>query len=132
MIRDSRKLHILMPAVHPITIGGNRGTGERKFIQKCARQNLHRENQAESRENFLCEHLWENKKIPPSEGLRTEKWKYFRYRNDLAHEELYDLKKDSLEIHNLTGNHQYQDVLDVLRRETDSAILLFERQKLIN
>lgn len=90
------------------------------------------ENPAESRESFLCEHLWEHKKIPPSEGIRTKKWKYFRYRNDLAHEELYDLEMNIDEIYNLSGNQGYQKVLVFLRGKTDSTIQYCERQKLTN
>ena len=35
---------------------------------------------AADREAFLCEHLWELDEIPSSEGIRTERWKYMRYR----------------------------------------------------
>jgi arylsulfatase A-like enzyme len=78
------------------------------------------ENPLEDRESFICEHLWETPMIPPSEGIRTKKWKYFRYRNDLAHEELYDLEKDQLEIVNLKDSSSFQKVLEDLRMKTDS------------
>jgi len=35
-----------------------------------------------SRDTVLIEHLWEFANIPPSEGVRTMDWKYFRYIND--------------------------------------------------
>src|SRR5690606_14088502 len=52
------------------------------------------EDPVKNREEFICEHLWEVDIIASSEGIRTNKWKYFRYINDPAHEELYDLEKD--------------------------------------
>ncbi len=52
---------------------------------------------AADREAFLCEHLWELDEIPSSEGIRTERWKYMRYRFIPGREELYDLAADSEE-----------------------------------
>jgi arylsulfatase A-like enzyme len=49
--------------------------------------------------------------IAPSEGLRTKDWKYFRYRNDPDHEELYNLEKDPLEKDNLVGKKKYRNKL---------------------
>lgn len=69
------------------------------------------------RKEFICEHLWQVDIIPPSEGLRTEKWKYFRYINDPQHEELYDLESDPLETRNLSLNPEYHDqLLDMRHR----------------
>ena len=31
------------------------------------------------RTDFFCEHLFDHPKIPKSEGIRTERWKYMRY-----------------------------------------------------
>lgn len=78
------------------------------------------ENPLENREFFISEHLWETPMIPPSEGIRTKKWKYFRYRHDLAHEELYDLENDPKEINNLTDSAAFQNVLQNLRLKVDS------------
>ena len=88
------------------------------------------ENPARSRDYILIEHLWDFEHIPPSEGIRTAEWKYFRYRNDLEHEELYDMVTDTDEIRNLADHEQYQEVLDVLRAKTDSIIVTLEKQKL--
>ncbi|MDA0196684.1 MAG: sulfatase [Bacteroidetes bacterium] len=78
-----------------------------------------------NRDTVLIEHLWEFENIPPSEGVRTEEWKYFRYVNDKASEELYNLKTDPREIKNLAGSKKYQGVLLKLRQKTDALILEF-------
>ena len=82
-----------------------------------------KQNPAESRNLFLCEHLAEYKPIPPSEGVRTKQWKYFRYIHDRPHEELYNLDKDPWEENNLAGNLEYKKILDELRSKCDSMIV---------
>lgn len=79
------------------------------------------ENPAVHRKEFVVEHLWKVAIIPASEGLRTEGWKYFRYKDDLEHEELYDLQKDPMETKNLAQKKRYQEVLSEMRE-------VFERQ----
>lgn len=74
------------------------------------------------RKEFLTEHLWQTPIIPPSEAIRTERWKYFRYINDPQHEELYDLNVDPSEINNLADHPSYQSVLKDLRRKMDKKI----------
>ena len=73
-------------------------------------------------DTILIEHLWEFDNIPPSEGVRTKQWKYFRYVNDKSLEYLYDLSADPLETKNLVGISKYQPTLDVLRTKTDALI----------
>jgi len=75
--------------------------------------------QSIGRDTVLIEHLWEFENIPPSEGVRTNEWKYFRYVNDKSWEELYNLKNDPQEANNLAGNPEYRQVLDKLREKTD-------------
>ncbi len=77
---------------------------------------------AKEREFFLCEHLWNHEQIPPSEGIRSKQWKYFRYRHDQAHEELYDLEKDPGEVHNLAHEPAFRTVLKTLRLQCDQTI----------
>ena len=74
------------------------------------------------RDTILIEHIWDFDNIPPSEGLRTKKWKYFRYVNDKTIEELYNLEKDPQEIKNLVGKKKYRKVLTNLRAKTDELI----------
>jgi arylsulfatase A-like enzyme len=75
-----------------------------------------------ARDTILIEHIWDFEEIPPSEGVRTKKWKYFRYVNDKSIEELYDLEKDPQEIKNLVGKKKYKDILANLRAKTDELI----------
>ncbi len=71
------------------------------------------------RDTILIEHLWEFDKIPPSEGVRTNDWKYFRYINDKSSEELYHLATDPRETKNLAENPEYKAVLEELRAKND-------------
>ncbi|SEQ76392.1 Arylsulfatase A [Hyunsoonleella jejuensis] len=75
-----------------------------------------------ARDTILIEHLWDFENIPPSEGVRTKKWKYFRYVNDKTIEELYDLEKDPKEIKNLIGKKKYTEVANKLRAKLDELI----------
>lgn len=70
-----------------------------------------------SRTMFLCEHLWDFKRIPASEGIRTEEWKYFRYVDYSDHEELYNLLDDPYETRNLALEKQYIDKLKEMRKK---------------
>ncbi|WP_296705200.1 sulfatase/phosphatase domain-containing protein, partial [Algoriphagus sp.] len=74
------------------------------------------------RKEFLTEHLWQVDIIAPSEAIRTERWKYFRYINDPSHEELYDLKADPLEINNLAKESAHQAILKELRGKMEKKI----------
>lgn len=76
------------------------------------------------RETALIEHLWEFENIPPSEGVRTTDFKYFRYVNDKRIEELYDLKNDPKETENLINNPSYSQVLNDLRKKCDELAKL--------
>jgi arylsulfatase A-like enzyme len=75
------------------------------------------------RTEFFCEHLFNNPLIPKSQGIRTAKWKYFRYIEHPGYEELYDLEKDPLEINNLAGNPDYRKKKDELRKLSDEKFI---------
>lgn len=75
-----------------------------------------------NREEFLCEHLWNFEPIPASEGIRTQEYKYFRYRDYPEHEELYDLKADPIEKVNLAKDPQFKSKLLELRKRCDNLI----------
>jgi arylsulfatase A-like enzyme len=77
----------------------------------------------EWRTDFLCEHLFEHPKIPKSEGVRTERWKYIRYFEQRpVYEELYDLENDPHEAHNLMGHPRYAGELERLRKRCNELI----------
>lgn len=78
-----------------------------------------------NRDTVLIEHIWEFENIPPSEGVRTKDWKYFRYVNDQSIEELYHLKKDPKEINNLAKDPKYAAKLAEFRAKTSSLILKY-------
>ena len=78
------------------------------------------------RDHILVEHLWDFDPIPSSEGIRTEEWKYFRYRFIEAPEELYDLENDPMETNNLVQDSTYTDVLSKLRRNCNEKIERYE------
>ena len=83
----------------------------------------------EQRNEFLTEHLWQTPIIAPSEAIRTERWKYFRYINDPSREELYDLHSDPLEKNNLAGNPQYQRNLEELKARLRILANRYQKEK---
>jgi arylsulfatase A-like enzyme len=63
--------------------------------------------------------------VRPCRGVRTERYKYIHYFTAPEEFELYDLKSDPDELHNLYGDARHADLsrqlaarLDELRRET--------------
>lgn len=79
-----------------------------------------------SRDTVLIEHLWEFDNIPPSEGVRTAEWKYFRYVNDHTIEELYNLNDDPQEINNLVDDPAHQEILAKLSAALDQRIRQYQ------
>jgi arylsulfatase A-like enzyme len=76
-----------------------------------------------SRKDFFMEHVGiidvENP-IPDSMGVRTDQWKYIRYVNTEPQvEELYNIKTDPLESHNLANDVKYTEVKNQLRQRYD-------------
>lgn len=83
------------------------------------------------RKEFVTEHLWQTPIIPPSEAMRTDRWKYFRYVNDPSWEELYDLSVDPLEKNNLAKDPAYQSQLIAIRKKLEkrSSKLVLDKGK---
>jgi len=70
---------------------------------------------------FPAEHM-----VKRHYGIRTERYKLIHFYNDIDTWELYDLKKDPMEMHNLYGQPGYEKLtrrlhqqLDELRRQYD-------------
>ncbi|UCD30080.1 MAG: sulfatase [Planctomycetota bacterium] len=56
-----------------------------------------------------------------SQGVRTERWKYIRYLDtEPLYEELFDLKNDPLEEHNLASDKQHVKVLNKMRQRFEA------------
>jgi arylsulfatase A-like enzyme len=68
------------------------------------------------RHEFFYEHHFQHPRIPPSEAVRTERWKYMRFVDSQPlYEELYDLAADPIEEHNLAQSPQYAATLEEMR-----------------
>jgi arylsulfatase A-like enzyme len=71
---------------------------------------------ADWRTEFFYEHHFAPNIIPPSEGVRTERWCYIRWvAEQPLVEELYDLTTDSLEGRNLAASPEHARTLAQLR-----------------
>ncbi len=72
------------------------------------------------RTEFFDEHHTFPKIIPPSEGVRTERWSYFRWLAPNPElEELYDVRADPAETRNLVGDTNCVGALELLRERRD-------------
>ena len=60
------------------------------------------------RNSIFCEHLMNEPRIPNSECIRTEEWKLIRYPIHPEYVELYNLKTDPWEEHNLAEKPEYK------------------------
>ena len=79
---------------------------------------LVRGEQPEWRTEFFYEHLFQHAKIPCSEGVRDSRYKYIRFvDSDPLYEELYDLKLDPDEAHNLATDPRQAATLDRMREK---------------
>ena len=65
---------------------------------------------------------------PKSFGLSTEEWRYIHYAND--DEELYNIKDDPYEWHNLASKPQHADTLVSLRAKAPEEFAAFVKPKL--
>ena len=70
------------------------------------------------RAEFFYEHLFKHRGIPCSEGVRGAQYKYIRYvESEPLCEELYDLKNDPDEAHNLAGDPARTETLQWMREK---------------
>lgn len=76
------------------------------------------EKPAQWRSEFFYEHLLPNDWIPKTEGVRTNEWMYCRFLDEKpVFEELYSLKKDPLEEHNLAADPRHKAQLETMREK---------------
>jgi arylsulfatase A-like enzyme len=74
------------------------------------------------RKEFYYHEDYLPKRIPPSEGIRTERWSYIRWMHEQpVVEELFDLQNDPLEGRNLAGNPEYAQTLARLRAQCEKS-----------
>lgn len=77
----------------------------------------------EWRTEFLYEHRFDNKHIPKSQGVRGERWVYARFdEQEPVYEQLFDLKTDPQQLHNLAGDSKYKSILADQRARCDSLL----------
>jgi arylsulfatase A-like enzyme len=70
------------------------------------------------RTEFFYEHLFEHPRIPATEAIRTERWKYIRYVDRVpVYEQLFDLKNDPSEVEDLMLVEGHEDVKSEMRRK---------------
>lgn len=72
----------------------------------------------EWRTEFFYEHLFKHARIPCTEAVRGPQYKYIRFvDSDPLYEELYDLKSDPDEAHNLAGKPEHAATLKRMREK---------------
>jgi arylsulfatase A-like enzyme len=82
---------------------------------------------SKSRSSIFCELLLNNPQIPNSECIRTAKWKFIRYPKHPEFIELYDLKNDPWEEHNLATDPKYKNKITQFQGECDKNITQLSR-----
>ncbi len=71
----------------------------------------------EWRTDFFYEHHFIPNRLPESEAVRSQRWKYIHWlAPEPGVEELYDLDKDPLERSNLAGDPAYRETLVAMRK----------------
>jgi arylsulfatase A-like enzyme len=76
------------------------------------------------RSSIFCEHLMIEAHIPNSECIRTDNMKFIRYPKHPEYVELYDLKNDPWEEHNLSEDSKYQNQIIEFQKQIDNWITL--------
>lgn len=82
------------------------------------------------RDEFFFEHMYQPKRvfIPPTVGVRTERWKYVDfYKND--YQQLYDLQDDPQEENNLIDSPSHRQIVNELSGKVDYYIEKYEKQR---
>ena len=115
-VRDQMTLNIDMVP----TILGLAGLAPAAGMQGRDLAPVLRNAKATGRDEWFYEHTYpagpNQLPIAPSEAVRTSRWKYVRYIGESpVFEQLFDLKTDPMELHNLVGVKAHQKTLVGLR-----------------
>ncbi len=88
------------------------------FMENMFIQEMHRAKKHPNKQGLNEEIIADNRSYR-SRGVRTDRYKYFRYfEHTPVIEELYDLKNDPHEQYNLVSNPEYAQLLSELREKT--------------
>lgn len=80
------------------------------------------------RSDWFFAHLFEHEWIPKTEGVRTREWKYTEYLGENpAFEELFHLKTDRDETHNLAKDPRHSSRLMALRNRRQEWLAALEK-----
>lgn len=75
------------------------------------------------REDFLFEHLFQHGRIPKSDGVVADRYKYLRFVDEEpVYEMLFDLEKDPHETDNVAANPEYASVLRHMRERYEDLV----------
>lgn len=83
---------------------------------------LMKENNTYGPDSIFCEHLMDNPQIPNSECIRTTQWKFIRYPKHPEYIELYNLKDDPMEEHNLASDKIHRKRIIQFHKQCDKKI----------
>ncbi len=85
------------------------------------------------RENFLYEYYWEFNypSTPTTFALRTDNYKLIQYHGVWDTEELYDLKNDPKEMHNLIDSPKHQQLIAQMRHDLFNRLVNKEGDNVI-
>jgi N-acetylglucosamine-6-sulfatase len=90
------------------------------------------------RDAAFYEYYWERNfpQTPTTHGVRTNRYKYIHYHGIWDIDELYDLKEDPAEMHNLINNPEHQKLIKQLNKrmfdwleETDGMLIPLRRDR---
>jgi N-acetylglucosamine-6-sulfatase len=90
-------------------------------VQGASMRRIMQGEEQEGREDWLYEYNWEAeaRKRPGIRGIRTKRWKYITYLDDVNTPELYDLKNDPLEMRNVINVPSCARVLEDMKARLD-------------